>query len=71
MIHQEQDSRILFEEFLQEKTFLSNLALKTLFLSLKFQGVFSTFPLTGNQADAYILGYADSHDFELQTAYEN
>jgi hypothetical protein len=28
MIHQEQDSRILFEEFLQEKTFLSNLAPK-------------------------------------------
>ena len=25
MIHQEQDSKVLFEEFLQEKTFLSTL----------------------------------------------
>lgn len=46
MIHQEQDSKILFEQFLQEKTFLSNLAPKTLSFIGKFQGVCS--PLSAN-----------------------
>ena len=56
MIHQEQDSRILFEEFLQEKTFLNNLAPKTLaFYRQSFNAFALTFPVTQNQLNSTVV----------------
>lgn len=56
MIHQEQDSRILFEEFLQEKTFLSNLAAKTLsFYRQSFKAFALTLPVTQSQLNSSVV----------------
>jgi integrase/recombinase XerD len=56
MIHQEQDGKILFEEFLQEKTFLSNLAPKTLsFYRQSFKAFALTFPLTQNRLNSIVV----------------
>jgi len=56
MIHQEQDGKILFEEFLQEKTFLSNLAPKTLrFYRQSFKAFALTFPLTQNRLNSTVV----------------
>jgi integrase/recombinase XerD len=56
MIHQEQDSKVLFEQFLQEKTFLSNLAPKTLsFYRQSFKAFALTFPLTQTQLNSTVV----------------
>jgi integrase/recombinase XerD len=57
MIHQEQDSKVLFEGFLQEKAFLHNLAPKTLaFYRQSFKAFALAVPLTQNQLNSTVVG---------------
>src|ERR1043165_9675307 len=56
MIHQEQDRGILFEEFLHEKTFLNNLAPKTLaFYRQSFNAFALTLPVNQNQLNSTVV----------------
>jgi integrase/recombinase XerD len=56
MIHQEQDSKVLFEEFLQEKRFLSNLAPKTLsFYRQSFKAFALRLPVTQSQLNSIVV----------------